>query len=204
MGICLQSKDIVVAGRFNPYIITPQWLAEQGVCAIDGDFELEFAFAVEARKAIVHFVADGVKWHVTDSRLTLSTTDPTRDPSAIAVAVMEKLPHTPVSAVGNNFHFKCDRRDWSGGHSQLNGKGFEELRAYGEPISISWSSLLQQSGVRVQIKFEESADHIEVHTNHHRDAGNCAQACQAAREFQSDFEKSKQLVLSITGNEVSQ
>ncbi len=201
MGVRLQKLDVVVVGRFNPHIITPAWLADQGVCA-RADAEMLFGFDVQGRQGIFRFSVDGHQWNVTDTRLIISSSDPDEHAASKAAAVILKLPHTPISAVGHNFHYECDRQHWKGAQPQLGDIDFEKLQNHGTAQSVSWTCTIEQSGGLVcKLTFNETRDAIDVHSNLHRDVKNADEALQICKLFRTDLELSNKLVNTLAGEE---
>jgi len=202
MGISLKSLDAVIVGRFNPHIITPPWLQKQKICDSSVQVKMEMGFDMENRQGIVNFTIDDVRWHVTDRRLTLSCDSSEGNPAQLAASVLRVLLHTPVSAIGHNFHYRCDLAQWGGRLPQIGGLDRDKLTEHGTPILLSWSGVFEQAGVRCGINVQQHKKFVEVDTNFHRDATSVEEVGRIADGFCDDMTLSGRLVGSVTGVEV--
>lgn len=200
MPLTVNLLDVVVIGRFNPYIISPPWLIEQGLASEKVDVKI--GLDLDKGRGIISVDIEGFSWHVTDSRLTISVRDPRKNPSELAGRVLEKLPHTPVSAIGHNYHFRCELTEWHGRLPQIGDIDQTSLQSFGSPESVSWGCKLKQASQVVAIDIEQLPDAITIHTNTHRTVSRASDVIDLAEQFFSDLEQSKKLVHSITNASV--
>ena len=117
MGVTLYEIDTVVLGRFNPHIISPPWLAQEKII-VEGE-TVEAEIAVAGRAVAFRFKTGDLAWHVDYNQLIIST-EKIADTAAIAAKVVEKLPHTPLAAIGSNFRYRCGLSEWKGRLPKLN------------------------------------------------------------------------------------
>lgn len=194
-----QSFDIVIAGRFNPHIITPSWLIRTEL-AKESEPKVQLGFDPQSHSPSFRIQVDRVTWSTSDSRLELSAKFSDVDLSVPATAILKLLPHTPIQAVGHNFHFKWKIAEWSGRIPQLGEVNFEGLRQFGEPVNTTWTSGFRvDKNLVVQLQLVHSENSVEVHTNFHRDASNCEAGLKAVENFPHDFDRTKELIQKITG-----
>ena len=106
MPLQLESSNVVIRGNFNPYIFSPEWLTSQGVWE---EQEVHLALGATLGDGIqFRSVNSDIEWSVSSRSLIIATLG---DAGTLAESVMEKLPHTPVQAVGCNFVFAL--ANWS-------------------------------------------------------------------------------------------
>src|SRR5271166_6274738 len=105
VALRLEDAQTLALGPFNPHIITPEWLVKNEVCR---DEEVEIRFTPMSHGMAFNFKK--VKWQV-DSR-TLMVSSSEKNCGDLVSRVMALLHHTPIKAVGNNFHYACGREQW--------------------------------------------------------------------------------------------
>lgn len=99
----LVGRNVVVRGEFNRAIVTPKWLVGQEILE-DGEVQ---AVLTDHPNAARLFTFGEFKWHVGPDRLMARGLDPeANDPGPIIARILDKLPHTPVTAIGHNFLFE--------------------------------------------------------------------------------------------------
>lgn len=201
MGVKLFQVDSVILGRFNPFIITPEWVKKEG---IDDADKVEVLFAVAGREVAFQFKTKQFRWQVDYGRLVVEAHDLSADSGAKAAAVIEKLPHTPVSAVGNNFHYRALSRDWSAGLPMLGRDvDFKKLGSHGKVTQVTWSCRIQKdSGLTVGITIEQTEEEVVANMNFHRTVADKDQTVAAGKKFMEDREESKKLLADICGEKV--
>lgn len=107
-GLTVEDVSIVLLGSFNPPIFHPSWFAMHGL--ISGE-EAESASNVIVAQEVAQFSAAYMAFDIQPSRFFVRTAAIYRDvvKDLVLAALGERLPHTPVWAVGLNksFEFKC-------------------------------------------------------------------------------------------------
>ncbi|MBN2476069.1 MAG: hypothetical protein JXB62_15770 [Pirellulales bacterium] len=201
MPIALQSFDVVVVGRFNPYIVTPQWLHKEGMCQSESA-EVAIGWSPSG-PSVFSFSLDDFRWQVSDSRLMVSANTAGLDPAERVARVVEKLPHTPVSALGHNFHYRSEIGKWEGGLpkiGELDGQGIEQ---FGKLRQLSWSCALELHDLVFNMTLERREGSIEINTNLHREVSEIEQVMEMAEGFGGDLALSHRLIQSITKERVA-
>ncbi len=137
-SVAIQGASIVLRGEFNPAILTPGWLAAQGLLG-EKESTLIHNQAVLNRLSIFH-----VSWlncQATEDQLQLTTEEPPefsrlRD---VAAGILEVLSHTPISVMGINRHF----------HFQM--PTYEEWHRLGDTLAPKepWEGLLSLPGTTI-------------------------------------------------------
>lgn len=204
MGVRLFQVDTVVLGRFNPHIISPPWLAKEKIVEAES---VQVSIAVVDRDVAFRFKTGDLTWQVDYSRLVIST-DKISDTSALAAKVVQKLYHTPVSAMGNNFCFRCELSQWRGRLPQLGNVNIDALKGYGPVQVVGWrASISQEESLIVTADMTvEPADpaSVIVNVNYHRPVNDAEAVVVAARSFQEDLDSSKKFLDTLFGQKVEQ
>jgi hypothetical protein len=206
MGVNLVEISTVVIGRFNPQIIAPPWLAKEGIISGEGEIEIKLT----GRAVAFQFKTGEFTWQVDYNRLSI-TTDKPKNTAALATKVVEKLPHTPLTAFGNNFRYQCSQPQWKGRLPKLDGIGMEQLKAFGDVQSVGWSASIGQAEgvtINVQVTLEPteslSPTMVTVNLNYHRQVSDAAAFISASQEFESDRRASASFLEKLLGDKVEQ
>jgi hypothetical protein len=112
--LIVPNSNLIIVGAWNPAIISPVWLRQQFPNLLPGD-QVEAEFVVSPAVS-VRFKVNDIQIDPSNGRLILSPASNNEErlrflPN-LALAISERLPHTPVIAVGFNFVFRveADRR----------------------------------------------------------------------------------------------
>lgn len=100
---------LVLAGNFNPAILTPQWIAKHCM-----GYQEQQEFQVEMLAPVgggipARYLFDDFSYAAAFSNVTLHLNSAdvalAERSTEIAACILEKLPHTPIAGVGFNFGF---------------------------------------------------------------------------------------------------
>ena len=193
----------VAIGAFNPYIVTPGWLVRYGFYGQIGVVNIQLVPIGEGAA----FTFGSTRWQVDNQRLSVSSSDRNVDCGGLVSRVLQLLPHTPVGAVGHNFHFVTTKEDWAvrptprlGSRSLFDLEDAEQER---------WVGAFRRDGVRIEATLACEVDAVAVLFNHHRtmnlermfEAKTAEEQIQpaiaAAQLFQADFAVSRSLLRSL-------
>lgn len=200
MSVRLYQLVTVVVGKFNPHIITPDWLKKEAIAESDS---AELLFGVSGREVTFRFKTGRLEWQVDYNRLTITSDDVSQNTARKAAEVIEKLPHTPLSALGNNFHFEGDSSHWGAGLPSLGKKcDFKSLTAQGKVLEVAWSCKVEKQGFLLGVSVEQKEDIIRVHMNIHRPISSKDEAIDAANQFATDLKTSKEFLQDVIGETV--
>jgi hypothetical protein len=101
--------NCVAVGTFNMYIIQPAWLAKVGILPKD------VQVAIQSRLDEPGFRFSSLKlhwrWVVTPNLIQIETDRPEVDCGEVLARVFDKLPWTPLIALGNNAVYQAPLRD---------------------------------------------------------------------------------------------
>ena len=188
VALRLEDAQTLALGPFNPHIITPEWLVRYKVCP---DEEVEIRFTPINHGMAFNFKK--VKWQV-DSR-TLMVSSVEKDCGDLVAKVMDLLHHTPVRAVGNNFHYACAKEQW--GQSPLpkiGRKGRDDLGTFGYVEQTRWVGVFFRDKVRIEVTVAQSDAGVAVLFNFHRETKDSQEAQAAAKCFDADKEATRELL----------
>ncbi len=181
----LPLDNVIVVGAFNPNILSHAWVAAHVLGDDPGDGESQLAFGTGA---VIHRFGD-LFWEPTRQRLRVLGA-PSKT-GAFVSAILEKLPHTPVSAAGVNFARKCEQAPEGLGPFRIDidpSRSVELLR--GERVATSLSETVKrEDDVILTVKITFGAEGGTVDFNYHCEAVS-ADSIERSNELRRHVEKS--------------
>jgi len=198
VALTLELAQTVAVGPFNPHIITPEWLVRWKVLP---DQEVMIRVAPVIDGAAFRF--GSLEWQVDPRRLVVASSTVAEDCGKYVSDVLRLLCHTPVLAIGHNFHYTSNLSDWGSSPLPLLGPvRFEDLPGGEE---VRWAGVFRREDARIEMTLGRSNREIVVLCNHHRntDPRNVEQAQVAAQLFRHDYESSLVFLRELLGQEVS-
>ncbi len=196
MAMKLEECNTLVRGNFNPYIVTPEWVAEQKLWQPK---KAEVALAVLARG--LQFRGDDIEWVVDNDRLLVSSVN--ADCGELAARVLRLLPHTPVRAVGTNFTFVGEKDDWGTSPVPMLGdRGPDAFPDDQRPEQVRWTGTISSKGVRTEITVVFGEDGVAVRFNFHRPVSDASAAALASEEFTHDKKRATELLKQFVNQEI--
>jgi len=186
--LVIQSSNLVIIGAWNPAIITPIWLRQQFPELFPGDqFQAEF---ITGPAVAVRFTINNVQIDPSNGRLVLSCgidDQPTFESlPRLATAISDRLPHTPVAAVGLNFVFEAAQGAPLAVDRFLNEGGQDEFYAnlgltsrIGRQVTHSFA--LPQS--TLNLTYEYKPERTTLMFNFHNNVTNGQQVREALARF---------------------
>ena len=135
----LELAQTVAIGAFNPYVITPGWLVKYGICTRDEEVNIRMVPLGEGAS----FDFGLVEWQVDGQKLGVSSASATIDCGGMVSQVLDLVPHTPVRAIGHNFHFTASRAEWGDRpRPNLGDRGLEDLDGAEQ---VRWSGIFRRN-----------------------------------------------------------
>lgn len=176
------SAHLMFLGHFNPYLISPAWLAKEEIWVSD-DAQLALA---KLGQDSVRFKGGGVEWMLSFDRMSISSA--TSDCGALALEILNRLPHTPVSATVANFSFQVPELT-------LDSPSVMSLRSKVPPTVPStdllrWSVLFHEGEVRVDLTLVTGEQGSSIAVNRHRKTESVDSAKEASEAFIEDKRQS--------------
>lgn len=200
MGFRLKKATCVAAGTFNMYIVQPAWLAKVGIIPKG----IAVAIASKLDEPGFRYLSNKLpfRWLVTPSRIEVETESPEADCGAKVAAVLEKLPWTPLLAIGNNALYTAPLAELEALPQEFRA-GPDVPDGY-QLVQRSFHFALGReervTNLQVSITREELELSINVHTElRNRDSG-AAQA--AAQRFLQDRRDGESLIRHLFKAEV--
>lgn len=110
MNILNKNTAIVIAGSWNQQILTPKWLKDNGITALE---KIRIEVAISNPSMPIHFQLEKVHLHVSPPQVVVYPFEETKNSyesaETVASKLLEALWHTPINGVGYNFKFKDDK-----------------------------------------------------------------------------------------------
>jgi hypothetical protein len=193
-----KKASCVVVGSFNIYIIHPKWLVKHKI--IQDKVEIGIQFNLEQAGLRYHIPEHKMTWNVAPDRIVVESENPKVDCGIFLSKVLDKLPETPLFAIGNNITYEADK---------------DELQMLSQPIcefiratsAVGIETLKQQSchvalerrehetiNLQISIKNDAIILTCNVHTQLRDRENACAAAMEAAKHFIEDRNSVKSLV----------
>lgn len=187
------ARVCVAVGRFNPAILVPDWLVKERILP-PGDAEFEALFG---GVQMVRFHHAGIMWQPSLGRLMAEGETPDANPGEFVAQILDKLIHTPLRAVGNNFDFEiadeaAAQRAVSAIQCQL--PSLLKAEKSGLKYSVTQTVLYGDDcllGITLNV---EKDSPLMIQFNFHRDTASASTAAAAARHFGADEEEAKRLL----------
>lgn len=216
MKLIHEETSLVLAGAWNPAILTPPWVLEYGLGkALDGTNRYQaflpagFGLIFEAPR----YVLDDLTFSVRPDSLIITPKSEADNALAsaedVAAKMLDQLKHTPVAGVGHNFGFREQdpQSAMLGIFTRARQDLADEIPAGWEPattaIVASFTNVARNVVVNVQRSFEGGA--IIVKINFHHAVSNAEQAVSVLKgtngysRLNSNFELAKSLLTNIYG-----
>ena len=185
----LLRANIVLKGAWNPAILTPPWMSEHGIIQ---DTQADVQLSVQPPS--VTYTSGGFRWNARTDLMMVETQTITdwRRCSHFAEAVLDKLPHTPLSAVGINFVF--DQQ--TVGALDLPGATSAAVCAHlgGELVEELHIVRVRSDGWTLNLKSVGRAEQPMLDFNFHHDVSGSAEVRTALGNASSLYERALEIV----------
>ena len=111
MKIVPQETTLVVAGAWNPAILTPEWLLKNALQKkLDGSNQIQAAMPIGLLFEFPRFELEDLLFIARTDALILFPKPISEERFAVVEQVaqrtLDQLSHTPISGVGHNFEFR--------------------------------------------------------------------------------------------------
>jgi hypothetical protein len=164
----LLKKSAVIVGTFNIYIIQPAWLREVGLAGDDVEgVMLETDLSQPGFK--MHL--PGVVWRVEPTRLTLETDSSGHNLGATLATVLEKLPWTPLLAMGFNAEYEVERSGFDAAGRWPHPATDADMGGEAALVSIGWGAAVTEGDQRYNLSLYSRGDKFRLSSNVHTELG---------------------------------
>ncbi len=196
MTIAPLLRTCVVAGRFNPAILSPAWVVANGILP-DGEAEGESVIGTN----VIQFTLAGITWQTTLTKLEVVANSPEVNPGRFVASALDLLSHTPVSAVGSNFVFQVAEE-----HSEhlfsIIASRLQITTADAEHETLGYSSAinLKYDDCIISIGLESGREKVHtVRFNFNRFVPDASSGAASALKWPADESESVRLYTKLLG-----
>jgi hypothetical protein len=202
MASLKENPSIVLVGSWNPAILQPNWLAKHIFNkADDEDIPVEMQFATTPGLPPRFKMRDILIVPAFD-RLTLfsnglNTANLAATESAV-LEILKLLPHTPISAAGENFKFVVPEQQEVVDMLNVDNNWAEYLDFDYEQVQTEIRSTLQLKDMQLNIFRARSDSEITIHFNFHYPATDAQTAAkQLANSFNANCDFAKNILANL-------
>lgn len=185
MELQSDKTTMVIAGAWNPAILTPKWIAQHALgFPPDRDFQVGVELPIQEFGQAPRFTFESLTVMATSATLLFALSADTRTQVKktfeVAAKVLELLPHTPVSGVGVNFMFADTAADAKvattfSSHDGVLAK-LPELEQDAMIVQRSWQATVKLSDHLANVNCVKQNDRFETTINHHFNVSSAAAA----------------------------
>lgn len=184
MSIELDHTSVVLLGVWNTAIVTPPWLIqEEIVLDTEGGQMPSGRFSA----GNILFSLAGLDWEVNSTRLIIKSEEG-EDCGSYAAAILRKLMHTPIAAIGTNFAFRVELNEYP--VQMLPALGQLRVARTGEESDIRKMRVQVSKSHGASGACNLSVDHTDdvvlVSYNIHRNVPNASGAAEYADGWETD------------------
>lgn len=189
-----ETWTIIILGKWNVAIFSPNWLSKN----VFHEQEMTMEFTVEPSNTR-RITARGISLQPQSGRLVLGLSEISLEAlsrlEATACALLDKLPHTPVSQTGINFGFRIDEPEQALlDHFQfVDGNWFAD-HEMSSTSRVMGRSLEIDEGV-LNLKVEIKASAIDIHFNFHSETPSAGAAKEAIQGKVANLKEKAEFVL---------
>ena len=202
-----QKPSLILRGSFNPAIIRPRWLADQGIInalseANNGGEQVDFKVEMRGFRAgtsgELRFDTEGISWTVSETRIRLDPGLAREAAPKLLTNVLKILPHTPVSGVGHNLSTTFTREEWKSFLPHLEPTIEQHLTALGSVASQAHAFSIAGNGNKLyNITIREDVTELVVDINIHYDIETIERAIEIIEKFSNDLDRAAEIAHNI-------
>lgn len=188
MKLLSEKTTLVIAGAWNPAIITPQWIGKNILNIPEGtSFQVGMDLPIQGLGGSPRFTFSDLSYTPTPDTLTFYFS-PEHPAKTIEVArtILETLPHTPIVALGINFSFSVDPGSGELKNSTAWSAAICDLLTDDDSAKIvtqSWQLGLKTLNHLMNVIYQSSAEAATISVNHHYETeGTADRAAQILRQ----------------------
>lgn len=184
MKLNADSLTIVLAGSFNPAILSPQWIATKILGIPEGqEFRVEMLTPVAGIGGMPRFSFENLSYSPNFQLVTFHVgsqePDGRQKSSATASRILSELPHTPVSGIGFNFGFIVDEpQPRLLGLLTSSAEVAEAFPGGCEVVGRAWTNVFNWQDALVNLQCELRGTAVSISMNFHHDVKSAAAAAE--------------------------
>ena len=202
MAFLYTKSNCIALGTFNMYIIQPTWLAKQGI--IPDAIEIKIEANLEEPGLRFSSPSLASQWLVTPARLAVESEEWDEDCGSQIAKVIDKLPWTPLVAIGTNTVYEARLSDLPKPLRFLHDDKHPKLPRGFRKEQTSYVITVRKTDRVFSLHIALHKDKIELKTNVHthvKDKGS-THANQAAKAFVSNRTEAEKLLVKLFGIKV--
>lgn len=179
MKAIAEATTLVLAGSFNPAILSPQWVARNALgYAKDTEFQVEVLTPVGGGQNRISF--GGISYAPGFRAVTLFLDSSNAELSDKAVraaaAVLSQLPHTPINGLGFNFSFRVSEPSERFLSLLTDSDHLNDTFATADVVTRKWGNTLSWDGTLVSVECELAGGEGSISFNFHHSVDSAAAA----------------------------
>lgn len=206
MNIVPQETSLVIAGAWNPAILTPHWVMTHGMQTQNPNHVVQAMFPAGMTGAFEapRFVMQGFQYSPRVDALLMLPQAHTPESFTlledVSRRILENLSHTPIGGLGHNLEFRDDapRDEWleSFANSQLD---LVDACAGMDVVRTTLATSFSRGAGQVNIQRYAEGTSLVVKFNFHHPAHSAADACAVLAgnghaRFWANYETAVQIV----------
>ncbi len=167
-----EMSNINIIGKWNPYIFTPDWM-KQNILKTE---TVMVEYNMDNKQT--RFVGDKFFIYPDPDKIIVDFFEMTNESMSLAeeaaVLILEKLPHTPINAVGVNYVFLVEEAP----KVLINMFQLDDevlLREKGatyDTIEIKRPIIMKDSLINLSLLFDKQNNSVRIHLNFHKNVSN--------------------------------
>lgn len=202
MALTLKRADVVALGSFNPTIPDAGWYMREGLVGTDEGISLQ----VQLGRPSAKYQSSKIRWVVSMEKFTAEVVEENLAEETVGSAgeflaeTLDRLSHTPLTALGHNFAFDLELEPGSYVETFLAlGRVMSTPFGSGAALSATRASFVDApagSTLNVDVRLRGQAH--EISCNVHRLVATAEDGAKAARMAVSDFQRVKNALNQLT------
>lgn len=168
MPFTLHRSNSIAVGSFNIYVFQPIFIGQIAGVPEGTRFDMEADFSRPGFKAT--FADSALEFYVRPDRVMIETVTGGTDCGAVLSRVLDRLPWTPIEALGHNFVFWSNRSECDG---MLENASFPFFSSEDEgKVHRTWHAAINIGSVVYNLQVSQQPDKCELSANAHLPSKN--------------------------------
>lgn len=209
MKIVAENSTLVLAGSWNPAILTPNWIAKT-ILKLPPEPHFDVKVEMQVAQGAVQRLSFLGLSYVASPQFLVFFIDPANTEAAakavrVARGVLEILSHTPITGVGCNFDFVVEEHKEEFLRRFHAADDLEDEVGEAEVVSKAWGNKIKTSAGLLSIDCVYEGGAGQVHLNFHQEtpAAEDARAYLASDEkFVEVFKSAKAIAMKLSNENI--
>ncbi len=196
-----ENTNIVILGTWNLGILTPEWFKEQFPEIVkEKEIPIEVALGVNSFR----FVVNSIQINPSTNKLVLNPKKLDRKyfkiSADLAVGIIDKLPHTPIFAVGNNISFLLENEKFklfNDSRIQEHHEFYKSILKSSELDAWQMKDSLSFENYILNITYDYSKQKKIINFNYHYPIVNKGKIKDYLAEFPNNITKAEEILKEL-------